>query len=294
MSQSLQDEFAFYSLMIPSCYQPGHKHAWDLATSRWDSREPLCNNLANNYAGFQFLCARNRPKGGSWGKRYDFLMKPTTYFQVHLLADVLTIWKIGSKTTQGEDALKNAAVDVPLRLNVVREQLRGYMFAQPTEDQMLGEVHEGEPPQTSIVKRAFVERRLSTQRWHIQRGLRRVGWAVNVPLNKLRIRLEEAPDTTASIQFKVEKDMVRESFQWGRCREGCLSRVCFLHVASSGLVRALFIPIQISGATYLGPGSGTSPFGLGPGPKGEVPELPPGPKGWPQILGPPFRPSPQD
>jgi hypothetical protein len=64
---AVQDELTTFTSMTETSFQPGAKHAWSFATSRWNSRKPLVFNLAENYPAWLLLCKSN---GGQQWRTY--------------------------------------------------------------------------------------------------------------------------------------------------------------------------------------------------------------------------------
>ena len=119
---------------------------------------------------------------------------------------------------QGASAVENAAVALPEKIVVLREQLSGYILSRATEKQLRWESSSthAPPSEASVVKRAMVNKHMDTRRWHIQRGLLRLGFGETQSLGKLRIHLEKHQECGRTLDMPFKKEDFKSSFQWGK------------------------------------------------------------------------------
>ena len=215
MGKTIQDEIAFYSATVCTSYLPGQKHAWSMANSRFNSRHPLAVNLADNYPSWLLLC-QSRRKHGSWAAHLSFLKKPQTYLRVHMIADVLTIAQVGSVSAQGADPLQNGAVQTIDLIERLKCSLHGYAIANPTPSQIQGESGEASVRMNSVLKRAFADQLIDSRKWHVQRGLHRLGFGHGKAFSDLRVRLSDCADdvNAPAMDLGFKNTDFRDSFQW--------------------------------------------------------------------------------
>ena len=220
MSPTMQDEIQYYTAMICTSYLLGEKHAWRFAKSRWNSRKPLVSNLADNYASWLLLYQDKVGTGGAkeksvWQTHLAFLKKPQTYLNCHMLADMVCIFQQdGFLKVQGASAIQNAAVDLLEQIVVLREQLSGYILSRATEKQLKGE-SSTPPSEASVVKRAMVNKHLDTRRWHIQRGLLRLGFEKKTKFEQVAHTLGEAPGVWAHPPHAIQQGRLQSVFPVG-------------------------------------------------------------------------------
>ena len=207
-----QDELQFYATMIPTSAAPSDKHAWAFARAKWNSREPLTCQLANNYSLWVLFCKRNSVKPGDiWAKHLGWLLKATTYLRILMLADVLTMCKFAWCEQPLVDPARAGASDDEFSMRQVSARVTHYCLNEqqaPTP----GEEAAGNHPGANILRRAICKFDLGKLSWYFQRGLRDIGYRKNKHLRDVTLSIRD--DEGAKIKIAFTKTDFRDSYQW--------------------------------------------------------------------------------
>ena len=133
----MQDELLVFATLAPVSCNPGHSHTMGPAASHWHSRKPLICNVSNSYAAWVIYTKRHSKSAhaSTWGKHYEWLLKPTTYIRLKGLADVLEIYdRMGLIANQYKGPFKDGATDVGMKKRELCAELESYILSAPPQE----------------------------------------------------------------------------------------------------------------------------------------------------------------
>ena len=135
-----------------------------------------------------------------------------------MYADVLDMFQVGSVAAQISGAAEGAAVDVPQKVDVLRSQLQGYALAQATPNQLKDEPM-GEVQSNSVLQRCIVDGINASKRFHVQRGLLRLGYEKGIDVGNLRIHMTEDQSiaTKAIEKVRFKREEFKAAYKWAQC-----------------------------------------------------------------------------
>ena len=215
-SVPMADELHFFSAMLLTCYKKSERTSWVFPKTRtWNVQKPYICSLADDYPAYILFCqsqessARNQADKARWRGHKEFLMKATTYLIAHILADCLQIYDAPLSSLQHSGA-EGLALDVPAKIAQQKAALAGYILEKPSDTgrQVLGKAL-GE---NSVVKRAFVEGHLCSGKWHIQRGLERIGFRPGKRWSHMQLKVDSSSEASA-LPFQVDPEAAKKAFQ---------------------------------------------------------------------------------
>ena len=134
MSPEAHDELTYFGHTMETCRRANDKCSMSISWTRnWNRLKPVINLLAEKYPAFIVLTRRSP----GFERHTGFLLRPQTYFKVHILADILNIYEVAIKEEQ-----KVAAKSPSLALDVVglsvsthsRNDLKGTCCDQRPDD----------------------------------------------------------------------------------------------------------------------------------------------------------------
>ena len=185
---------------------------------RWNSQKaPVCN-LSNAYAEWILLCQTNTQSPNDlWARNLKFLTQGSTYYRVLGLADLLEVYDLdGLKKQQAADSALAGATDLPHSIEYLKASIQGYILARPTEKQRNKEGAEGfhGDQENSIFGRTMKEYLFGEEKWHIQRGMKNIGWKRGEALERMRLRLDPTDADGACINLGITMEVLRDGYMW--------------------------------------------------------------------------------
>ena len=99
---------------------------------------------------------------------------------------MLELFEFSLEAAQRSSATENAAVDLPLKIATLQEQVRGHAFTKATPVQIKGEP-ESSTQSNSILQRCFLDGIIESRHFAVQRGLARIGFNPKEDVTKLGI-----------------------------------------------------------------------------------------------------------